>query len=37
MVESFPTETGGGWLVTAYNPFEESNSMTPYAICAAQA
>ena len=37
MVESFPTATGDGWLVTAINQFEESNVMTPYAICAEEA
>jgi hypothetical protein len=34
VAESLPTALGAGWTVTVQNFFPESNSATPYAVCA---
>ena len=32
--ETRPTAGGAGWAVTVFNFFEETNTLTPYAVCA---
>ena len=32
--QSRPTADGTAWAVTVFNFFEETNTLTPYAVCA---
>ena len=32
--QSRPTVGGAGWAVTVFNFFEDTNTLTPYAVCA---